>query len=159
MWDLPRPRIEPTSPALAGEFLTTRPPGKPPNLFSVQPGNGVILGIGLSLGLAGTWIHIQLASSGKPSVPCQPLTRGCQSRCPRPSALGLCRGAASGRPPCGQLRGGAGGFTGHCVFICIHNTVGRAPRVTWLSGPKLEAWYHLRPKRRPCLPRQHQAVM
>ena len=82
MWDLPRPRIEPTSPALAGEFLTTRPPGKPPNLFSGQPGNGVILGIGLSLGLAGTWIHIQPASSGKPSVPCQPLTRRLSEQVP-----------------------------------------------------------------------------
>ena len=29
MWDLPRPRLEPMSPALAGGFLTTAPPGKP----------------------------------------------------------------------------------------------------------------------------------
>ena len=29
MWDLPRPGIEPVSPALAGRFLTTAPPGKP----------------------------------------------------------------------------------------------------------------------------------
>ena len=28
MWDLPRPGIEPLSPALAGGFLTTAPPGK-----------------------------------------------------------------------------------------------------------------------------------
>ena len=28
MWDLPRPGIEPVSPALAGGFLTTDPPGK-----------------------------------------------------------------------------------------------------------------------------------
>ena len=27
--DLPRPRIEPESPALAGRFFTTEPPGKP----------------------------------------------------------------------------------------------------------------------------------
>ena len=27
--DLPDPGIEPTSPALAGRFLTTKPPGKP----------------------------------------------------------------------------------------------------------------------------------
>ena len=27
MWDLPRPRIEPMSPALAGGFLSTVPPG------------------------------------------------------------------------------------------------------------------------------------
>ena len=29
MWDLPRPRIEHVSPALAGEFFTTEPSGKP----------------------------------------------------------------------------------------------------------------------------------
>ena len=28
MWDLPRPGIKPVSPALAGEFFTTEPPGK-----------------------------------------------------------------------------------------------------------------------------------
>ena len=28
MWDLPRPGLEPVSPALAGGFLTTAPPGK-----------------------------------------------------------------------------------------------------------------------------------
>ena len=29
MWDLPGPGIEPVSPALAGRFLTTGPPGSP----------------------------------------------------------------------------------------------------------------------------------
>ena len=29
MWDLPGPGLEPVSPALAGGFLTTVPPGKP----------------------------------------------------------------------------------------------------------------------------------
>ena len=29
MWDLPRPGPEPVSPALAGRFSTTAPPGKP----------------------------------------------------------------------------------------------------------------------------------
>ena len=29
MWDLPRPGLEPMSPALAGRFSTTVPPGKP----------------------------------------------------------------------------------------------------------------------------------
>ena len=28
-WDVPRPRIEPMSPALASEFFTTESPGKP----------------------------------------------------------------------------------------------------------------------------------
>ena len=31
MWDLPRPRLEPVSPALAGRLSTTAPPGKPPS--------------------------------------------------------------------------------------------------------------------------------
>ena len=31
MWDLPRPGLEPMSPALAGGFLTTAPPGKSSN--------------------------------------------------------------------------------------------------------------------------------
>ena len=30
MWDPPRPGLEPVSPALAGRFSTTAPPGKPP---------------------------------------------------------------------------------------------------------------------------------
>ena len=33
MWDLPRPGLEPVSPALAGGFSTTAPPGKPPIYF------------------------------------------------------------------------------------------------------------------------------
>ena len=31
MWDLPGPGLEPLSPALAGGFLTTAPPGKSPH--------------------------------------------------------------------------------------------------------------------------------
>ena len=30
MWDLPGPGFKPLSPAVAGRFLTTAPPGKPP---------------------------------------------------------------------------------------------------------------------------------
>ena len=33
VWDLPGPGIEPASPALAGSFLTTRPPGKPKSVL------------------------------------------------------------------------------------------------------------------------------
>ena len=33
MWDLPRPGLEPVSPALAGRFSTTAPPGKPLCLY------------------------------------------------------------------------------------------------------------------------------
>ena len=35
MWDLPRPGLEPVSPALAGRFSTTAPPGKPCCLFLI----------------------------------------------------------------------------------------------------------------------------
>ena len=35
MWDLPRPGPEPVSPALAGRFSTTAPPGKPLKLGSL----------------------------------------------------------------------------------------------------------------------------
>ena len=35
MWDLPRPGLEPVSPALAGRFSTTAPPGKPGAVFWV----------------------------------------------------------------------------------------------------------------------------
>ena len=34
MWYLPRPGLEPVSPALAGGFLTTAPPGKPTTVLS-----------------------------------------------------------------------------------------------------------------------------
>ena len=33
MWDLPRPGLEPVSPALAVRLSTTAPPGKPLHLF------------------------------------------------------------------------------------------------------------------------------
>ena len=33
LWDLPRPGFEPVSPALAGGFSTTAPPGKPQRIF------------------------------------------------------------------------------------------------------------------------------
>ena len=37
MWDLPRPGLEPMSPALAGRFSTTAPPGKPLVLVFKEP--------------------------------------------------------------------------------------------------------------------------
>ena len=39
MWDLPRPGLEPVSPALAGRFSTTAPPGKPYSGSFVFPYN------------------------------------------------------------------------------------------------------------------------
>ena len=40
MWDLPRPGLEPVSPALAGSFSTTAPPGK--NNFKSWPTQDLI---------------------------------------------------------------------------------------------------------------------
>ena len=37
MWDLPGPGLEPVSPALAGRFLTTAPPGKSPKFLINEP--------------------------------------------------------------------------------------------------------------------------
>ena len=34
LWDLPRPGLKPVSPALAGRFSTTAPPGKPSHSFN-----------------------------------------------------------------------------------------------------------------------------
>ena len=47
MWDPPRPGLEPVSPALAGRFSTTTPPGKPQRNFLkedvIHMYNGVLL--------------------------------------------------------------------------------------------------------------------
>ena len=43
MWDLPRPGLEPVSPALAGRFSTTAPPGKPCMYFIGSNGKGFIV--------------------------------------------------------------------------------------------------------------------
>ena len=36
MWDVPRPGLEPVSPALAGRLSTTAPPGKPDSFHSIR---------------------------------------------------------------------------------------------------------------------------
>ena len=48
MWDLPGSGIEPVSPALAGGFLTTGPPGKLAFLFFQ-----LVLGLGI-------WFHTRV---------------------------------------------------------------------------------------------------
>ena len=44
MWDLPRPGLEPVSPALAGRVSTTAPPGKPSpsSLKDIFTGNRIL---------------------------------------------------------------------------------------------------------------------
>ena len=44
-WDPPGPGLEPMSPALAGRFLTTAPPGKPGSTIIIQ---GFLLADGMS---------------------------------------------------------------------------------------------------------------
>ena len=48
MWDLPRPGLKPVSPALAGRFSTTAPPGKPYLIYFYC--------------LPGPWKHVSLYS-------------------------------------------------------------------------------------------------
>ena len=55
MWDLPRPGLEPVSPALAGRFSTTAPPGKPMSfLFTELPSLCMLL---CKSGMAGTLLR------------------------------------------------------------------------------------------------------
>ena len=42
MWDLPRPGLEPVSPAWAGRFSTAAPPGKPQSATFLTPGTGFV---------------------------------------------------------------------------------------------------------------------
>ena len=44
MWDLPRPGLEPMSPALAGRFSTIAPPGKPRHIFFIHSSDDGHLG-------------------------------------------------------------------------------------------------------------------
>ena len=48
IWDLPGPGLDPMSPALAGGFLTTGPPGKPyMTVFELWFSQGICLVVGL----------------------------------------------------------------------------------------------------------------
>ena len=49
MWNLPRPEIKPTSPALAGRFFATEPPETPPDSFLIKDNNAVFVQVRLSL--------------------------------------------------------------------------------------------------------------
>ena len=62
MWDLPGPGLEPVSPALAGGFLTTAPPGKPHTLpFYLKP---ALLSVSTCQKMAPPFSHVpQLAVS------------------------------------------------------------------------------------------------
>ena len=77
MGDLPRPGLEPVSPALAGRFSTTAPPGKPeilffiPKLFSAPPSTSFLVGVEVEAGVGerhlykGTHVFLYLYVSYK----------------------------------------------------------------------------------------------
>ena len=71
MWDLPGPGIEPGSPALAGGFLFTVPPGKPPRLIYLfifpEIGERFIAGPNKEMG--------GLCPSPKPQTPWRPFSK------------------------------------------------------------------------------------
>ena len=59
-WDLPRPGLEPVSPALAGRFSTPAPPGKPLHFLKLRPAVGqlaAVEGVGASWCLGSVKLH------------------------------------------------------------------------------------------------------
>ena len=73
MWDLPRPGLEPVSPALAGRFSTTAPPGKPWGwVFNIRIlGTQTFRHSPWCVEVLYTWVTVIL-SLGKASLPPQP---------------------------------------------------------------------------------------
>ena len=67
MWDPPRPGLEPVSPALAGRFSTTAPPGKPVFSFLI-----FILNYNLREALSSQSDLLQISGENSPISPKQP---------------------------------------------------------------------------------------
>ena len=59
MWDLPGPGTEPVSPATAGGFFITGPPGKPTEMFVLNISMYIILGFFFFFSHKGTYIYLQ----------------------------------------------------------------------------------------------------
>ena len=86
MWDLPRLGLEPVSPALAGRFSTTVPPGKPYILFYILFHYGLSQEIGYSslcytvgpccLSILNVTVCIYYPRTPNPSLPLPPLHLG-----------------------------------------------------------------------------------
>ena len=76
MWDLPRPGLEPMSPALAGRLSTTAPPGKPCRFLLVI--NFIHISVYMSIPIA------------QFSTPPSPPHRGFLPWCPYVCSLQLC---------------------------------------------------------------------
>ena len=58
MWDLPRPGLEPVSPALAGRLSTTAPPGKPQDIFLYDHSVSIYQGQSLSFQFLDSFIFL-----------------------------------------------------------------------------------------------------
>ena len=68
MWDLPGPGIKPVSPALAGGFLTTAPPGKPYLSIFKEKENFPSLATVGAQGLGAATLAVQFHVSQVPSI-------------------------------------------------------------------------------------------
>ena len=68
MWDLPRPGLEPTFPALAGRFSTTAPPGKP--LHRVLFVAGGLLSCGMKTLSCSMHVGSSFLTRDRPQAPC-----------------------------------------------------------------------------------------
>ena len=81
MWDLPRPGLEPVSPALAGRLSTTAPPGKPFASFFIHKTKGFFVFIYLFIYFRLCWVFVSarglslvVASRGHSSSRCAGLS-------------------------------------------------------------------------------------
>ena len=86
MWDLPGPGLEPVSPALAGEFLTTAPPGKSLPMSFVPVSEAVNPAIGSdSTRQVGTLMNSLPSNLNGPQLlPLNPTVCQVSSFCPSP---------------------------------------------------------------------------
>ena len=67
MWDLPGPGLEPASPALAGGFSTTAPPGKPLEKAFLWHPNQSLADLDLEVSLAHNTLTWKNVMGKKPS--------------------------------------------------------------------------------------------
>ena len=134
MWDLPGPGLEPVSLALAGGFLTTAPPGKPPSLYSSKrvfcPGlaNAQSHPVQSHPGLASGMTGVRGAGPLKPLL-CYVFRRDKAMWCPRHTErMGQQMGRAGGGQAWGRWGEGGGvvmersqstdGGLGVCAHLC-----------------------------------------
>ena len=138
MWDLPRPGLEPVSPALAGRLSTTAPPGKPSQRILMGPqksGFVVAQRPTRPFSLEGRLVAKQLRNVGQPT--------------PRREKRALLLGPSWGSEgPCGDSRAGRGQVTGAPVAalsaggrrrLLLPVRV-RTPAPIFLGGPSLPSW-------------------